>query len=92
MKPEDRQNWILNRMREHPMESVDVLNSGFVNAYADFTGAKTILQFFGAHKCPQLGRDLAALMDRGLLRRAAIGLPPGDASMGFPKWVYSYRL
>lgn len=91
MKPEDRQQWILNWMRQRPTERVDVLNADFVDAYAAHTKAKTLPQFFGAAKCSQLGRDLSALKDSGHLQRTAIGLPSGDASMGFPKWIYCYR-
>lgn len=92
MKPEERQQWILNWLRERPLMSVDVLNADFVYAYAEHTGTKTVPQFFGAPKCQHLGRDLSALRDGGLLRRSTVGLPSGDAAMGFPKWVYCYRI
>lgn len=92
MQPRDRQQWILNQMRQRPLVAVDVLNSDFVVEYAEFTGAATLPQFFGAPKCPQLGRDLGNLHHQTLLTRTPIGLPAGDSSMGFPKWVYSYRL
>lgn len=92
MKPAEREQWILNWMRQRPREHVDVLNAEFVDAFIEATGCKFVPQFFGAAKCPQLGRDLGRLHARGLLRRTACGLPSGDASMGFPRWVWSYRL
>ncbi|ATI15693.1 hypothetical protein [Bordetella phage vB_BbrM_PHB04] len=92
MTPRQRRDWILAHMRERPRESFDVLNSDFVYAYAEATDAPVALQMFGAPKCQQLGRDLGELHKRGHLKRNATGLPAGDSSMGFPKWVYCYRL
>lgn len=71
---------------------VDVLNKHFVECYVDATGAKEVVQFFGAPKCPQLGRDLGQMYRMGTLKRHATGLAPGDSYMGFPKWVWSYQL
>ncbi len=92
MRPAEREQWILNWMRQRPSESVDVLNAEFVSEFIDATGCKSTVPLFGAEKCPQLGRDLGRLHSKGLLRRMPVGLQPGDASMGFPKWVWSYRL
>lgn len=92
MTPSQRRDWILAYMRERPREALDVLNSDFVYAYAEATDAPTALQMLGAPKCPQLGRDLGELHKRGYLKRHATGLPAGDSGMGFPKWVYCYRL
>lgn len=74
-------------------QNVDVLDSDFVCAYADATGAVAYMQHVGAPRCKQLGRDLSAMFAVGRLQRSPTGLPTGDASMGFPKkWVYSYSL
>lgn len=66
-------------------EVVDALDSDFVCEYADATGADAQIQHVGAPRCAQLGRDLAGLFAAGRLSRAPVGLPSGDASMGFPK-------
>lgn len=92
MKPAERQQWILAWLQQRPREDVDVLNAEFVAEYVKATGSKARAQFFGAMKCPQLGRDLGQLHAQERLSRAACGLPAGDASMGFPKWVWRYRL
>lgn len=92
MTPNDRYRWILNYMQRGHGRSVDVLYSDFVCDYIEATGAKSVLQIFGAPKCPQLGRDLGAMYQAGILDRYATGLPSGDAAMGFPKWVYTYRI
>jgi hypothetical protein len=100
MRPARRYAWLLAYLDEKQRElsasglsvaaRVDILDRDFVDAYADATGAACKLQMFGAHSCPQLGRDLGALHRAGYLKRTPTGLPAGDAAMGFPKWVYSY--
>ena len=96
MKPADRQNWILNYLeaKQKPVlyrVRVDVLDSKFVDDYLQATGAKHSMMMYGAHKCRQLGRDLAALADIKQLERQRIGIG-GMAGMGFPSWVWSYSL
>jgi hypothetical protein len=102
MNAAERQSWIVayleakgeeyEKMGHSVRPEVNILDADFVEAYAVATGAKCRVQFFGAPKCPMLGRDLGALFAAKRLDRVATGLSPGDASMGFPKWVYSYRL
>lgn len=93
MIPAKRYLWIRSWLEQQGKYGrVDVLDSAFVCSYADATGAKSTLQFFGAPKCPQLGRDLGHLFKIGVLSRSATGLSAGDAAMGFPKWVWSYKL
>ncbi len=92
MKPLDRYEWIENWMVKNRERYVDVLNKYFVECYADATGAKEFIQFYGAPKCPQLGRDLGQMYRMGILKRHSTGLAPGDSYMGFPKWVWSYQL
>lgn len=94
MKAKEREQWILDWMDSNCLvgESVDVLYSRFVWDYVEATNATHSIPMFGAPKCKQLGKDLSNLHRNGLLKRTTTGLSPGDASMGFPKWVYSYRL
>lgn len=96
MKPAERQQWIIEHMQKRELSvsyryTVDVLNRDFVDEYVDATGAKADCMPYGADKCPTLGRDLAALHKAGKLDRYATGLQ-GLAGMGFPRWVYVYRL
>lgn len=96
MKPADRQAWIVEYIASQPggVRHFDTLNAAFVDAYIDATGAswKPTALPNSAFLCPRLAADLRALYDAGTLTRQAIGMSPGDAAMGFPKWVYSYRL
>jgi hypothetical protein len=92
MCPAERYRWILGFMQRGHGRSVDILYSDFVCDYIDATGVNGVVQFFGAPKCPQFGRDLAAMFRAGILDRYATGLPTGDSAMGFPKWVYTYRI
>jgi hypothetical protein len=87
-----RQEWILEYLRKRPGASVNILDAAFVESFVEATSAKFIPQMFGAAKCPKLGQDLGALHAINKLCRVAVGLPSGDASMGFPKWVYHYSL
>lgn len=96
MKPAERQNWILAWLQKREelhgqVERVDVLYSDFVIDYADATGAKCYVLFFGAPRCRQLGLDLAAMHAAGILERHTTGIE-GMAGMGFPRWVWSYHL
>lgn len=93
MKPRERYDWIENyiRAKAHRPElgAVDVCDSDFVDDYVAATGAEVHYVMYGANKCPQLGRDLATMV--GTLERSRVGLQ-GMAGMGFPRWVWSYRL
>jgi len=96
MKPIDRYEWIENYLRVHTRTNygsytVDVCDANFVFAYVQATGAKSKPMMYGADRCRQLGRDLTEMHKRKRLRRHRTGL--GDMhSMGFPSWVWSYRL
>lgn len=93
MKSDDRYQWLERWMAQGgARQFADVLDSDLVCAYADATGATCTTGLVGAPRCPQLGRDLSAMYAAGRLHRQPVGLPAGDASMGFPKWVYSYCL
>lgn len=69
----------------------DVLNVDFVNEYVIATKAGVHLMPYGAHKCPQLGRDLRKMFREGKLARKRVGVQ-GFAGMSFPNWVYSYEI
>lgn len=93
MKPVDRWRWIAEQMKADyaPFKTVDILNRYFVDVYEKATGAKVIITWFGANKCPQLARDLKDMYDGGILKRWRNGI--GDMGCdGFPKWVWSYEL
>lgn len=94
MSPIERQRWIEAWLNDGVPghDSVDILDSDFVCAYADTTAAPVTFMHVGAPKCKQLARDLGAMFAAGKLTRSATGLPAGDASLGFPKWVYTYGL
>jgi hypothetical protein len=95
MEPEQRYAWIEKWLRDqHPeavADRVDVLNASFVDAYLDATNAKCAVMPYGAHKCAQLGRDLSAMFKAGRLTRSVASVT-GVAGMGYPTWVYSYKL
>lgn len=91
MKPADRYNWLVDYIAEE-RAPVDVLNRDFVDAYIEATGASFKAVMYGAHKCPQLGRDLSHLAEVRRLRRYRTGLGDMGSGMGFPRWVWSYRL
>lgn len=96
MKPNDRYEWILNYIQKKNKHftyyRVDVLDSYFVWEYIEATNAPHSVQFFGAPKCPQLGKDLSHLYKTGKLERSPTGIGDGMSGQGFPKWVYSYKL
>lgn len=94
MKPSERYAWIKSYMRAKPKYDamVDVLNAPFVHEYILATKAAFAWMAYGAHKCPQLGRDLAAMYRAGELTRAHVGIGPGARNQGFPSWIYVYEL
>lgn len=94
MKPAHRCSWIASWMQSGiaGRQRVDVLDSDFVVAYVEATNAHAVMKFIGAPYCAQLSRDLGSMFKKGTLKRTPVGLAPGDASMGFPKWVYVYSL
>jgi hypothetical protein len=93
MKPEQRRDWIEAFMRGNNQArgGVDICDAAFVDAYTEATNAPYSVTMYGANKCRMLGRDLSIMAGAGVLRRSRIGLD-GMAGMGFPRWVWSYRL
>jgi hypothetical protein len=95
LKPSERYLWIARYLVERSAsfpQTCDVTHAYFVRAYIENCKPPRIGWMpYGAHKVPQLGRDLSEMHKRGLLSRYVAGL--GDMrSMGFPSWVYVYRL
>lgn len=90
VSPSDRHAWLEQWLTERRYG--DVLDSELVLSYCEATGADSELMHIGSPRCRQLGRDLSAMYAMGRLKRSATGLPAGDSSMGFPKWVYYYSL
>jgi hypothetical protein len=95
MKPIDRWKWIAERMNGNNGVShfkyVDILNKHFVDDYVEATGAKDIVTWFGANKCPTLAKDLRDMYNARLLTRWRNGIRSVGCD-GFPKWVWSYEL
>jgi hypothetical protein len=92
MSFEQRRRWIIKWLRAQPEGSwADVLNAHFVDAYLEEFKPRFAEMPFGAHKCPQLGRDLTRMHREGTLTRSTSGIS-GMAGMGFPRWVYTYKL
>lgn len=94
MSPKDRETWLLRRIQEEPGQIVDVCNQQFVDDYVDATGARHRPTMYGAVKCAQLGRDLSRMATRWgpSLKRARTSLGDMGTGMGFPRWVWSYRV
>jgi len=91
----ERKAWILNYLRKRSLSApyyVSTLDTNFVEDYVEFSGAKFLPMIIGAAKCKTLAKDLRELYLDGLLKRHACGIGNGDSSMGFPKWIWSYRL
>lgn len=84
-----RHEWLIREVERR--RAVDVLNESFVDDFITRTDAKYLPTMFGAFGCPTLGRDLRALYLEGWMRRERVGIS-GMAGMGFPRWVWSYRL
>lgn len=96
MKKPERHIWLMNHFHHQAelsgyLENWDVLNAYFVVDYIEATDAKFDPMPYGAAKCAMLGRDLSELAARGMLQRYRTGIE-GMAGMGFPKWVWSYKL
>lgn len=93
LRPAARQRFILDYLRqrgEHFLETVNILDTGFVDAYTEATGAPHDVMPFGANRCKMLGRDLSAMYKAGLLERDTDGIFAGE--WGMPRWVYTYSL
>lgn len=94
LTPKEREAWLLKRIQEEPGGFVDVCNSAFVDDYIEATGASFRPTMYGAFKCAQLGRDLSRMATKGIrrLKRSRTSLGDMGSGMGFPRWVWSYRV
>jgi hypothetical protein len=89
MSKREREDWLVARVLAEP-GGADVCNRDFVQDYIDATGMAHRVTWFGANKCPALGRDLARLVKKRRLSRHRTGIE-GMAGMGFPRWVWMYQ-
>lgn len=89
MRPAARRAWLLERASSSRLP-MDILDSDFVDAFIETTGAPFEPMPVGAHRCPTLGRDLANMYREGSLRRQPVGVPCGE--WGMPNWVYAYEV
>jgi len=92
LKPRAERWTVLLKLVERE-QRLDVLNRYAVDEYVEATGADFDVMPYGANKCPLMGRDLSAMArsPARLLERHRTGIE-GMAGMGFPRWVWSYRL
>jgi len=84
-----RYQWIAEWIKREGQ--ADVLNSEFVDCYINAVEARFRPTYWGAHKCPALGSDLAHMAKCGALDRFRVGLG-ANWQPGFPRWVWSYSL
>ena len=97
MKPKQRYEWIeqylLKQLQLHGKyaEGCNIVDRYFVDQYIEAVQCSFYPMYYGADKCPQLGRDLARMHKVGRLKRSRCGIE-GMAGMGFPRWVYIYKL
>jgi hypothetical protein len=87
----ERLDWIEDRIAEEPGQCVDVCNTDFVQDYIDATTAPHRVRLWGAPRCIRLSAELLKMHKEGRLRRSRTGIQ-GMGGMGFPTWVWSYRL
>lgn len=90
MKPVDRYKWLKEYISQKPY-GVDILDAEFVQEYINATNAQYRVTIYGAFKCAQLGRDLAAMHHDYVLKRNRVGIE-GMGGMGFPTWVWNYQV
>ena len=93
MKVEDYikySEWVLQYLdNEATIESIDILDADFVEAFIKQFNPKSYWYVYGAPKVPILGPLLSKMYHEGKLNRYATGLQCHE--WGFPNWVYSYR-
>lgn len=89
-KVRERWKWIAEYIKVY-RGGTDILNAQFVDDFVLRFNVPVGLTWWGANKCPTLGRDLAAMKKRGYLKRSRVGLGM-NWQPGFPRWVWSYEL
>lgn len=90
MKYADRRKILSNIMQENSSRDWDILDTSFVERYIQETGVSFDPMPYGAPKCRTLGEDLSRMERERRVKRTVTPLP--GLGMGFPKWVYSYKL
>lgn len=88
--PAARRQWLLD-WADRRGGGLESTNRALVDAYVLATGAGVRLRVLGADYCPQLARDLLALLRLGELERFAVGIGDGLPSQGLPTWCWVYR-
>lgn len=91
MNPAQRRRWIEEWLLVDN-DWIDILNASFVEHYLEASGVKFYAMPYGAHKCPSLSRDLKAMCDAGTLVRTQTSIDGDMRRIGFPPWVWQYRL
>jgi len=90
----EKQEWILDFLEKRkttPYAQINVLDKYFVVEYIEkFNPDKVAYYFYGAPKCPEIGKLLSIMYNCNLLKRYRVGL--SNMESGFPKWVYCYEL
>lgn len=94
MTPKAREDWLIKRIQQEIGACVDVLNNDFVRDYIEAAGANYRETMWGAPKCPQLGKDLSRMATEwgARLKRSRTSLGDMGTGLGFPRWVWSYRV
>nr|WP_155857704.1 hypothetical protein [Clostridium sp. 12(A)] len=91
MKKHEKQDWIVQYVKMSKLKHVDIFDEEFVETYIDCCQPKkVIVQPYGAHTVPELGKYLSELYHSNVLNRVSIGLT--QCYSGFPRWCYSYYL
>jgi hypothetical protein len=95
MAPDLRHDWIKRYIRGRCTSIpywLSVTDAYFVQDYIEECRPnRIVIMSYGAHKVPQLGRDLTNMFQNNQLQRRRTGL--GNMhSMGFPSWVWEYTL
>jgi len=91
---DEKIQWIIEYMKEpyhFALSGVDILNADFVDAYIEKFNSKHEVTMWGANKCRDLVRVLKIGYDRGIFDRWTCGIQ-GMWGLGFPKWVYAYKI
>lgn len=86
---DQRRRWIIAYLKTH--KRADILDRYFVDGYVAASNAKVRVMPYGADKCTSLSNDLLRMFREGSLSRNTTGIE-GMAGMGFPTWVYVYKL
>lgn len=91
MTKEDKKQWILDYMKEHKDEFIDITAENFVLAYVDEFNPKIIEWYiYGVPKIPEIGKLLAELYKEDKVGRYRHYCETWRD--GYPRWFYIYYL